>query len=172
MIDLGDWVYFALLWTAVMALPGAIRALPVSWRHWREERARRNAKGAITRRSLDRYLAARERGLSYYKALLLAWRYRKRRASIEVATSGGALFIALGIAFHAIEEIAYKSGRIWQLIKGQDTYGQAGGVLIFAGFMGIASLTLPIHTLNRANPTIPRIYWAGQVAIALIAFAL
>lgn len=129
----GDWVYVALLWTALLALPGAIKALPVAWKYWR---AAHKAKDAAA-----------------------------------VATTGGALMVAAGISLHALEEIAYKSGRIWQLLHGENTYQQAGVVLIVAGLLGIASLTLAIHYLNRADRRVKTIYWEGQALIAL-AFVL
>ena len=96
---------------------------------------------------------------------VIRWRERGSLEHPKTETAGTAALVAAGILFHAIEELLYKSGRIWQFMQGKDTYGSADGILIAAGLCGIVSLTLAVHYLNRRSWAIPVVFWFGHATL-------
>ena len=126
-----NYLYVALLWTALCALPGAVLAL---------------------REAAVRYRAARKVD------------HPKTEGAVTAA------LVAAGILLHAVEEVLYKTGRIWQFLNGKDTYGEADAILVIAGLCGIFSLTLAVHYLNRRNVIVPSVFWLGHITLLWLLF--
>lgn len=124
------YLYFALLYTAIMVAPGAAKAFVVSWRHYRDVK-----HSNPTATEISAHLA---------------------------------VLIGLGITLHAVEEVLYKAGRVWQYFQGVDTLDGATIILDVAAVTGIASLSLAAHYLNHAHTTFLRVYWAGHAVVAAV----
>lgn len=86
----------------------------------------------------------------------------------EVSAAWFAIMIGIYVAAHALSEMLYKSGRIIQVLQGQDTMGGATWLIASATFVGTMSLSAAIYFLHQHSQRWVWIYWLCQLVLGLV----